>query len=302
MGTETQRPGLFLRACDATYRGYLAGKPKRMEREHGGEVVRARMGVNMAGPGVPEEEHRSLTEWVDVRAHTKRAMDRLEACDKGDQIAVIGTVTRRSYQGEQGKTYTRTITADDVRHIADSIDLPEVSAGTEPLPPGAIPKACDAAYRGYLADNPQTTTRESGEPMVTARMGVSMAGAGASNDERDELTDWVRILAFSDACRARLIRCRKGDLVVISGNVTKRTYHTEGGELRIERSIVAEHVRAAAASLMLPTVDSIHGEGDAKPAAAGARPPAPIETPPTGDTTSAEAAAAAAVGDASGAQ
>ena len=297
MSTETQRPALFLRACDATYRGYLAGKPKRMEREHGGEVVRARMGVNMAGPGVPEEEHRSLTEWVDVRAHTKRAMDRLEACEKGHQVAVIGTVTRRSYQGEQGKAFARTIAADDVRHIGDSVDLPEVSAGIEPLPPGAIPKACDATYRGYLAEDPRTTTRESGEAMVTARMGVSMAEPGASSEDRDELTDWLRILVFSDACRARLIRCRKGDLVVITGNVTKRTYHTDSGELRVERTIVGEHVRAAAASLMLPNVDTAHHEGDNRPAPAGDRPPAPVEVPPADDTTSAEAAAAAAVGD-----
>ena len=76
---EQQRGGVGQRTCDATYRGYLADKPKRMMREQGGEVVRARMGVNMAGPGVSEEDHSGLSEWVDVSAFSKRTMERLEA-------------------------------------------------------------------------------------------------------------------------------------------------------------------------------------------------------------------------------
>ena len=43
-----------------------------------------------------------------------------------------------------------------------------------PVPPGAIPRSCDATYRGYLAGDPQTIQLDSGDEMTTARIGVTM--------------------------------------------------------------------------------------------------------------------------------
>ena len=42
---------------------------------------------------MPEEEHRALTDSVDVRPCSGKTMERLGACEKSDLIAVTGNVT-----------------------------------------------------------------------------------------------------------------------------------------------------------------------------------------------------------------
>lgn len=51
----------------------------------------------------------------------------------------------------------------------------------------------------------------------------------------------VDVKAIDVAMRARLTRCRKGDLVVVSGNVNKRSNHNEQGDSIIGRSIIADY-------------------------------------------------------------
>ena len=58
-------PGAIPRGCYASYRGNLAGPPRKVEQNNR-TFAAGRMGVNMAAPDVPSEEREKLTEWVNI--------------------------------------------------------------------------------------------------------------------------------------------------------------------------------------------------------------------------------------------
>ncbi|MCY3856762.1 MAG: single-stranded DNA-binding protein [Rhodospirillales bacterium] len=114
--------------------------------------------------------------------------------------------------------------------------------------PGAIPRACDCTYRGNLAAKPKVREKD-GRKFVTARIGVNMAAPNVPREEQDELTEWVDVMAFSEAMQARLLACEKGETIGVSGNVTKKFYKQANGETVENRTIIADYVRAASASM-----------------------------------------------------
>lgn len=116
--------------------------------------------------------------------------------------------------------------------------------------PGAVPRGLYAVYRGNLGGDPKTINRE--RPFVSARMGVNMAGPDVSTEERDGLTEWVNVIAFSDALREKLMKCRRGEQVTVMGNVTLKFYQTGSGETRVDRTIVADALMSAASSYIPP--------------------------------------------------
>ena len=87
--------GAIPRGCDTTYRGCWRTS-RRSSRPTAGSP-RARIGVNMAAPDVPDEERSALTEWVNVLANRPAIISRLLNCDKGDLVAVMGNVTKKFY-------------------------------------------------------------------------------------------------------------------------------------------------------------------------------------------------------------
>ena len=155
--------------------------------------------------------------------------------------------------------------------------------------PGSVPRNCDATYRGYLTKKdgpPKRVMLKSGSEMVRARMGVSMAASTVSPEERGECTEWVNVIAMNPAQMERLERCQPGELVCVSGPVTLHTYKTKNQELRIDRTIMAEYVRAASASMTIkPQPDASGSEPDELPS---------DEPEKSGDQAGAEAAADAA--------
>ena len=110
-----------------------------------------------------------------------------------------------------------------------------------------MPRACYACYRGNLAAAPKLHERDTAT-FVTARMGVNMAAPDVPTEMRNSITVWVDVMAFSDANRAKLLKCRKGETVMIMGNVTIKPYETQSGEKRIGRTIIADSLMAASAS------------------------------------------------------
>ena len=136
--------------------------------------------------------------------------------------------------------------------------------------PGSIPRACDCTYRGNLAANPQVIDKD-GRKFVSARIGVNMAAPNVPREEQDELTEWVDVMAFSEAMQARLLACEKGETIAVSGNVTKRLYQRRNGETAQGRTIIADYVRAASAS--------IAGSTPRKPAEKVEGAPAPDQPP-----------------------
>jgi len=137
--------------------------------------------------------------------------------------------------------------------------------------PGAIPRACDCTYRGNLAAKPKLIEKDDGRKFVSARMGVNMAAPNVPREEQDELTEWVDVMAFSEAMQARLLACEKGETIGVSGNVSKRFYQRGNGETAVSRTIIADYVRAASASMA--------GTAPRKPAEKVDPAPAPDQPP-----------------------
>lgn len=237
-----QSPNPVLRACECAYRGNLVAKPQLIEKDDR-KFVSARMGVNMAAPNVPREEQDELTEWLDVITFPESVQARLLACDKGDTIAVLGHVTKKPYERRDGGTgISRTVIADYVQ--AASGDA--VSSGDQV--PGTIPRGCDCTCRGRLAARPQVIEKD-GRKFVSAQIAVHMVGPGVPREKHDELTEWVDVIAFSEAMQTRLLACEKGEVISVSGNMTKKPYERRSGETAISRTIIADYVRAASASI-----------------------------------------------------
>ena len=85
--------------------------------------------------------------------------------------------------------------------------------------------------------------------MVTSRIAVNMASASTPREERDALTEWVNIIAFSERTRHLLSQCAKGQMIAVTGNVTKEFYQTRSGERAESRTIIVEDMLSAAGSL-----------------------------------------------------
>lgn len=259
-----QIPGSVPRACDCTYRGNLAAKPQLIDKD-GRKFVSARMGVNMAAPNVPREEQDELTEWVDVIAFPEKIQTRLLACEKGETIAVFGHVTKKPFERRSGETaISRTIIANYVQAASGD------AASTGDQIPGSVPRACDSTYRGNLAARP-TLIEKDGRKFVSAQMAVNMVAPNVPREKHDELTEWVDVMAFSEAMQARLLACEKGETISVSGNVTKKFYERRNGETAVSRTVIADYVRAASAS--------IAGTGARKPAERVEQAPQPDQPP-----------------------
>ena len=64
---------------------------------------------------------------------------------------------------------------------------------------------------------------------------------------REKLTEWVTVMAFSEALQTKLLKCKKGEAIMVMGNVTRKPYKTQAGEERID-TIIADSLMAASAS------------------------------------------------------
>ena len=122
MSSDIPSPGSIPRNCDATYRGNLGNKPERRQTRSGGEIVRARLAVNMAASSIPAEERDRFTEWLTVVCFAPAQMDRLERCEKGELITVNGPVTWREYTPDEGEPrIEHTIVGEYVRSASASM-------------------------------------------------------------------------------------------------------------------------------------------------------------------------------------
>ena len=116
-------------------------------------------------------------------------------------------------------------------------------------PPNSYPRALHGVYRGRLVRDPRTVERPGKSPMVTARIAANLAAPSVPADVRRELTEWVNVLAFTERTRHLLLQCSKGQLVAVMGGVSVDTYQTRTGERGVSRTIIAEDIASAAASL-----------------------------------------------------
>ena len=144
---STQTPGSVPRGLDATLRGWLTkkdGRPKRLALQGGSEMVKARMGVNMAAPQVPADKREGMTNWFDVVALNPAQMERLERCEPGELVTISGPVTWKPFETKKGdKRISQTIIAEYVRSASASMpaDAGKTSGGpsTDDLPTNEEP-------------------------------------------------------------------------------------------------------------------------------------------------------------------
>ena len=153
----TQIPGSVPRGLDATVRGWLTrkdGPPKRMALQGGGEMVKARMGVNMAAPQVPADKREGMTNWLDVVALNPAQMERLERCEPGELVTISGPITWKPFETRKGeKRINQTIIAEYVRSASSSMPA-DAGKGTEA---GA---GDEAARRRRAPDGGRTRRRD----------------------------------------------------------------------------------------------------------------------------------------------
>jgi len=57
--------------------------------------------------------------------------------------------------------------------------------------------------------------------MTTTRLAVNLCPPTTPRAERENLTEWVDVIAFSERARHLLEQTRKGDLVEVTGGVSK---------------------------------------------------------------------------------
>lgn len=117
-------------------------------------------------------------------------------------------------------------------------------------PPHAYPKGLHGCYRCRLVRDPKLIERSEKTPMVAARIAVHLASPNSSREDRDALTEFVNVIAFDERCRDLLLNCSTGRLIGVVGGVTLEFYTSRRtGERKISRTMIAEDLYAAAASI-----------------------------------------------------
>ena len=145
-----------------------------------------------------------------------------------------------------------------------------------------------ASYRGRAAFDAETVERPEKGPMVKARIAVNIAGPTSIPSDRDDLTEWVNVIAFGEKQRRLLEATRKGDTVSVMGPVTASFYRTKNGERRYSRTIIAEAVMTLARTAHGTAAGPTDVGAEAKRALAEAademiQPAPPDETPTLDD-------------------
>ena len=166
---STQIPGSVPRGLDATVRGWLTkkdGPPKRMALQGGGEMVKARMGVNMAAPQVPADKREGMTNWLDVVALNPAQMERLERCEPGELVTISGPITWKPFETRKGeKRINQTIIAEYVRSASSSMPA-DAGKGAEAGGGDELPDADELPTGDEPADG--TATPEKGSEAEAA--------------------------------------------------------------------------------------------------------------------------------------
>ena len=101
--------------------------------------------------------------------------------------------------------------------------------------------------------------------MASGRIAVQMTTGSKPREERDALTEWVNVIAFTERCRHLLMCCSKGQLIAVMGGVTLDSYRSvQDGSIQISRTLVIEDMYGAAASIQPDVTHPADIEADLK--------------------------------------
>jgi single-strand DNA-binding protein len=94
---------------------------------------------------------------------------------------------------------------------------------------------------GRLGQDPQSLTTKSGKPMARASLAVDVT---PHNGETPE-TEWFNVVGFGRAAED-LLRCHKGNLVAVSGSLSRNRWTAKDGTEKVTWQVVAEDLHGAA--------------------------------------------------------
>jgi single-stranded DNA-binding protein len=109
---------------------------------------------------------------------------------------------------------------------------------------------------GALFKAPQQRISKAGKPFVTATIRAN----------NGEVTQWWKVIAFSDSARAELMRLSDGDGLSVQGCMKTETYTLKDSfEPRLSFSVTADHVLPLRQPRRKPVQSSAKRQPSAKP-------------------------------------
>lgn len=97
-----------------------------------------------------------------------------------------------------------------------------------------------SAY-GRLTSDPQDKTKNGGTKLVTARLVVSLPCHAAENGEAPL---WLGLVAFGKVADL-LARCKRGDMISISGQMQISQWQGNDGEAKEQTQVIADSLHNA---------------------------------------------------------
>jgi len=97
-----------------------------------------------------------------------------------------------------------------------------------------------ASLYGRLGQDPQALTTKNGKPMARASIAVEVTPYNGETPD----SEWFGVIAFGRVAED-LLRCRKGQLVAVSGPVTRNRWRGKDGQERSGWQVTANDVHAS---------------------------------------------------------
>lgn len=94
---------------------------------------------------------------------------------------------------------------------------------------------------GNLGKDPEVRFAQSGKAVTTFSVGCNRLYVD-KNKEQQQMTDWVRVVAFGVLAESAGDKLQKGDTVIVTGRVATRSYDDKNGEKRYITETVANHI------------------------------------------------------------
>lgn len=95
---------------------------------------------------------------------------------------------------------------------------------------------------GNLGKDPEVRFTQSGMAITSLNVGCNRPYYNQKTGEKEQLTDWVRVVAFGTLAESAGEGLQKGDKVIVVGRQNTRSYDDKDGEKRYVTETVATHI------------------------------------------------------------
>lgn len=101
---------------------------------------------------------------------------------------------------------------------------------------------------GNLGKDPEVRFTQSGAAVTSLNVGCNRTYYNQQTGERQQLTDWVKVVAFGTLAESAGDGLQKGDKVIVVGRQNTRSYDDKNGEKRYVTETVATHIGVSLAA------------------------------------------------------